>query len=128
MFLSLLDNITDPTIVIELTANNPVLYQPLTLQCNAIIMGAITSTVDFIWTTGNTQVRRTNSVTATIAMNSLSVYIDLFIIPSLSISDNGSVYHCEVLINSSLPAAASSNITIFIPGTFVQKSSVNAEY
>ena len=81
-------------------------------------MGAITSAVDFIWTTGNnTQVRQVNDVTSRSNMNSTSVYSDSFIIPSFSISDIGNVYHCEVVINSSLPTASSSSITIPIPGT-----------
>ena len=78
-------------------------------------MGTITSRVDIIWTNGNnTQVRRVNDVTT----NSTSVYNDLFIIPSLDISNNGSVYHCEASINSSSPTRARSNITIFIPGMY----------
>ena len=101
------------------TANNPVIDQPLILQCDVIIVGDNTNTVDIIWTNGDKQIRRVNNVTARIKMKSSSVYNDSFIIPSLDISDIGSVYECAVLINSSLPAAASSNITIPIPGTYI---------
>ena len=94
----------------------PTFNQPLTLKCIATIVRYITSTVDIIWTTGNTQVRRVNNVTASSNINSTSLYNDSFIIPSLNISDIGSVYQCEVLINSISPPASKSNYTIPILG------------
>ena len=110
--------IVDPIVTFEATAtNSPAIYQPLILQCTAIIVRGITSTVDIIWTTGNTQVRRVNNVTASSNINSSSIYNDSFIIPSLNLSDIGSVYECEVLINSVLPTGAKTYFTISTPGT-----------
>ena len=110
--------IVDPIITIEATANNtPEIYQPLILQCTATTVRGITSTVDIIWTTGNTQVRRVNNVTASSNINSSSIYNDSFIIPSLNVSDIGSVYECEVVINSVLLTRAKTSFTISIPGT-----------
>ena len=79
-------------------------------------MRGITSTVDIIWTTGDTQVRRVNNVTASSNINSISVYNDSFIIPSLNISDIGSVYQCEVLVNST---ADKADFIIPLPGMYV---------
>ena len=93
------------------------IYQPLTLQCTTTIVRGITSTVDIIWTTGDTQVRRVTNVTASSSINSTSVYNDLFITPSLNISDIGSVYQCEVLVNSILPITNKTDFVIPIPGT-----------
>ena len=95
----------------------PAINQPLILQCTATIVRGITSTVDIIWTTGDTQVRRVNDVTASSNINSTSVYYDSFIIPSLNISDIGSVYQCEVLVNSIVPTTANADFTIPIPGS-----------
>ena len=112
--------IADPIITIEATAiNSPEIYRPLILQCNATIVRGITSTVDIIWTTGNTQVRRVNNVTASSNINSSSIYNDSFIIPSLNVSDIGSVYECEVVINSVLPSTAKADFSVPIPGTYV---------
>ena len=102
-----------------MTTTDPAVYQPLTLQCNATIVRGITSTVDIIWTTGDTQVRRVNNVTASSNINSTSVYNDSFIIPSLDISDIGSTYQCEVLINSFLPTTAKIDYIIPIPSMYV---------
>ena len=79
-------------------------------------MKDITGTVDIIWTTGDTQVRRVNNVTASSSINSTSVYNDLFITPSLNVTDIGSIYQCEVLVNSTVLTTAIKNYSIPIPG------------
>ena len=110
----------DPIVTVEVnTASIPTIHQPLTLQCNGTTVRGITSTVDIIWTTGDTQVRRVNNVTASSSINSTSVYNNLFITPSLNVTDIGSVYQCEVLINSILPTTAKSDFVIPIPGKYV---------
>ena len=111
---------TDPIVSVYIIAtNNPTIYQPLMLQCNATIVRGITGTVDIIWTTGDTQVRRVNNVTASSNINSTSVYNDSFITPSLNISDIGNVYQCEVLINSILSTTTKTEFVIPIPGKYV---------
>ena len=112
--------IVDPIVTVEATAtNSPAVYQPLILQCTATIVSSITRTVDIIWITGNTQVRRVNNVTASSNINSSSIYNDSFIIPSLNLSDIGSVYECEVVINSVLPTTTKTDFMVPIPGTYV---------
>ena len=110
----------DPIVSVEIMAASILsIGQPLVLQCNATTVRGITSTVDIIWTTGNTQVRRVNNVTASSNINSSSIYNDSFIIPSLNLSDIGSVYECEVLINSVLPITAKTDFTVPIPGLYM---------
>ena len=107
----------DPIVTIKVTiVDYPTIYQPLILQCTATIVRAITSTVDIIWTTNNTQVRRVNNVTASSNINSSSIYNDSFIIPSLNLSYIESVYECEVLINLVLPTSAKTDFIVPIPG------------
>ena len=107
---------TDPIVAIDAKiASIVAIDQPLTLQCTATIVRGITNAVDIIWSTDNTQVRRVNNVTASSHINSSSIYNDLFIIPSLNISDIGGVYECEVLVNSVLPSSAKTDIIIPIP-------------
>ena len=110
----------DPIVSVEIMATSILLIdQPLVLQCTATTVRNITSTVDIIWTTGNTQVRRVNNVTASSNINSSSIYNDSFIIPSLNVSDNGSVYECEVVINSVLPTRAKIDFNVSIPGMYM---------
>ena len=110
----------DPIVSVEIMAASiPLINQPLVLQCTATTVGNITNTVDIIWTTGNTQVRRVNNVRASSNINSSSIYNDSFIIPSLNVSDNGSVYECEVVINSVLPTRAKTDFNVSIPGMYM---------
>ena len=109
----------DPIMAVEVMATGiPAINQSLTLQCTANIVRGISSTVDIIWTTGDAQVRRVNNVIVSSNINSTSVYNDSFIIPSLDISDIGSLYQCEVLVNSVIPTKAKADYIIPIPGTY----------
>ena len=109
----------DSSIFVEITpVNGEVIDQSFVLQCSATMVRGITSTVDFIWTTGNTQVRRINNVTPS-DLNTLIVFNDSFVIPSLDISDIGSVYQCEVIINSSPSTAAKDTFTIPFLGMYM---------
>ena len=111
---------TDPVVTVEVTdANIPQIYQSLILQCTTTVVRNITGTVDIIWTTGDTQVRRVNNVTASSNISSTSVYNDLFITPSLNISDIGSAYQCEVFVNSNLATGAKKKYFIPIPGILI---------
>ena len=120
----LCDYFIDPIVSVEIMAATiPAIDQPLVLQCNANIVRGITSTIDIIWTTGNTQVRRVDNVIASSNFNSSSVY-DSFIISSLNLSDIGSVYECEVLINSVLPTTDKTDFIIPAPGMYVHTYNV----
>ena len=107
---------TDPIVTVEaMITSIAAIYQPLIVKCNATILKGITNTVDIIWSTDNTQVRRVNNVSASSYINSSYIYNDSLIIPSLDINDIGNVYECEVLVNSVLPTSAKSDIIIPIP-------------
>lgn len=78
-------------------------------------MRGITSRADIIWRTGNTQVRRRNNIMAR-NIGTLAVYNDtLLITSSLSIDDIGSIYECEVVIDSFPAITATAGFTIPIP-------------
>ena len=106
----------EPNVTLEVTTtDNPISHQPLILQCSVTIVNSITNTFDIIWSTDNTQVRRVNNITAISNVNSSFIYNDSLIIPLLNISDIGSVYQCEVVINSIL---YNTDFIIPIPGTY----------
>ena len=110
----------DPIVNVEITAIDiPTIYQPLTLHCNATIIRGITGTVDIIWTTGDTQVRRVNNVTPSSTINFTSVYNDSFVTPSLNISDIQTVYQCKVVVNSVVLTTTATDFIIPIPGMYI---------
>ena len=100
------------------TLNNPEFNQSLILECSTTIVSIITNTFDIIWYTDNTQVKRVNNITAISDFDSLCIYNDSFIISSLNISDIGSAYQCEVVINSVLHTTVIADFIIPIPGMY----------
>ena len=95
---------TVPSPVVEVTSIDTVEYgKAATLECNAIAVRGITSSVNIQWITvynyRYTIVRRVDNVTANIIDNSV-VYTDQLVTPPLSVNDSGRVYYCEVSINA----------------------------
>ena len=78
-------------------------------------MRGITDRVDIVWTTGGMEVRRINDLSPS-DLNILAIYNDSFVISSLDISDIGSVYQCEVIINSFPLTAVKDTFIIPLPG------------
>ena len=98
-----------PVVVIK-APDEYVVGQPLQLECQINAVTDIDSTVDIIWTSGNTEVRRVENTPGHLISN----YSDGFIaISSISRHNNNREYKCEVIINTSPPVkAASDKITL----------------
>ena len=93
-----------PSPVVEVTSIDTVEYgKAATLECNAIAVRGITSSVNVQWISvynySYAVVRRVDNVTANIVGNS-AVYTDQLITPPLNANDNGRVYYCTVNINA----------------------------
>ena len=92
--------------------------QSLTLQCNVTTVRGITSGVEIVWSSGGTELQRTNDSSPTI-LNNLAVYIDTYVIPMLNTSHNTREYQCTVLINANPPKNVSDNIRLNVNGKYV---------
>ena len=118
---------TVPLPVVEVTTlNTPTLGLSTTLQCSAISVRGISSRVDIIWTTGNTTERRVDGIVPDITNNS-AIYNDLLVTQPLLIPDDGRVYQCTVIFNTSPRIVRSRFIILDFPGeyTVVQTSIYN---
>ena len=90
-----------PTPSVTVTApNTQIVGQSLTLECNVTAVRGITSRVDIIWSRGNMVLMRTNNTPPT-AMDSLLIHTDTYTISQLNTIDDGTMYQCEVVINTS---------------------------
>ena len=98
-------------------AGNLAIGDPLILDCTAIAVRGISSSVDMIWTTGGRVVKRVDNITADIE-NDSAIYTDSFEISSLSTFDNGRIYQCTVVINAGQPVYSSDQITLIFPGEY----------
>ena len=95
---------TVPSPTVEVTSIDTVEYgKATTLECNAIAVRGITSSVNIQWIAvynyNYTIVRRVDNVTANIVNNSV-LYTDQLVTPPLSVNDSGRVYYCGVSINA----------------------------
>ena len=88
--------------------------ESLTLECRIEAVEDIDSTGDIIWTTGNTEVRRVENISAYLISN----YSDFFSIPILSRSDNNRKYQCKVIINTTPPVTGNGNIILNVTRKF----------
>ena len=92
----------------ELTApNTQVVGQSLTLECSVTTVRGITSNMDFVWSSDGIELQRLTEVNASFTSNNST-----YTIPQLSTTDDGRVYQCEVVINTSPPVIATVNVTL----------------
>ena len=91
--------------------------QSLTLQCEVTSRRCITSRVDIVWNSGDTELERRNGMSST-TMNNSVVYTHSYTISQLSTTDDGRVIQCEVVINTSPTVMATGSITLDVTGEF----------
>ena len=92
------------------------LGQPLTLECNMTAVRGITSRVDVMWSRNGLQLEAAKRVTVSYPHDNTALYTFLYTIPQLSITDDGRVYQCEVVINTSPPISSTDSITLDVTG------------
>ena len=97
--------------------NTQTVGQSLTLQCEVTTVRGITSTVDIVWSSGGTELERTNGVSSTTMNNSL-MYRDSYTISQLSTTDEDRVIQCEVVINASPSIMANDSIALDVIGEY----------
>ena len=78
----------------------------------------ITSRVDIVWSSSGQEIERVTGVNTNLSMESTKVYSVPYTIPQLSTTDDGRVYKCEVVINSSPPVIATDDFTLDVTGLF----------
>ena len=109
-------NISVPTPTVSVTApNDQTVGQSLTLQCEVTTVRGITSRVDIVWSSDDTELRRINGASSTTMDNSL-VYTDSYTISQLSTADDGRVIQCELVINTSPLVQKVDNIALDVTG------------
>ncbi|XP_065904759.1 cell adhesion molecule DSCAML1-like isoform X2 [Dysidea avara] len=98
---------------VDLTAVSPkMLGQPLTLECTAIAPECVTTTVKFVWSNGGVNLRQIEGTGFCIRYSNSSVCKDTYNISALSTNDEGRIYQCYIIINTSPPVMATSTITL----------------
>ena len=77
----------------------------------------ITSRVDIVWSSDDTEVQRMDNTTlSTLSDHDSPRHTDSYFISQLNTSDDGKVIQCKVVINSTPLVMASDNITLDVTG------------
>ena len=106
-----------PTPSVTVTApNTQIVGQSLTLECNVTTVRGITSRVDIVWSRDGDAVERMEVVNISSTTNNSVLYRDTYTISLLNTTNNGTVYHCEVVINTSPPVMANDSVTLDVMG------------
>jgi len=86
------------------------------MGCNFTTVRGITSRVDVVWSSGGAELIRIEGVGVSLSLVTSAVYVATYNIPQLSTTDDGRVYQCEVVINTSPPFMATSTTTLDVTG------------
>jgi len=114
MLLSLYNIVPMPTVSVTALSSQTV-GQPLTLECSVTAVRGITSRVDIVWSSEDgSELQTVNGANASLVNNNTAVYTSTYTIAQLSTSDDGRVYQCKVLINTSPPISTRRNFTLDI--------------
>jgi len=81
----------------------------------------ITSRVDIVWSSDGLESLRINGTKAMLSNNVSMMYTSTYTIPLLSTTDDGRVYQCEVVINTSPPVMDIGSITVDVTGRFISQ-------
>ena len=77
----------------------------------------ITSRVDIVWSSDGIELQRVNGTNASLSSNNSTIYTSTYTIPLLNTVDDGRVYQCEVVINTSPPviATGTAKLDVTVP-------------
>jgi len=103
--------------VVNTTAQ--IVGQSVTLECSVTTVRGITSRVDIVWSSGQLELQKFLGIGAALSNKNFTVYRTAYTIPQLSTTDDGTVYQCEVVINTNPSILSSSNITLDVAGLFL---------
>ena len=90
--------------------------QSLTLECSVTTVRGITSTVNFVWSRNGTVLKDESKLIEDFTIQNLDIYTDTYTISPLSVLDDGRIYQCEVVIETSPPVTATDNVTLDVTG------------
>ena len=98
------------------TPNTQIVGQSLMMGCNFTTVRGITSRVDVVWSSDGEEHRKIEGINVSLSLVTSAVYVATYTIPLLSTTDDGRVYQCEVVINTSPPFMATTSTMLDVTG------------
>ena len=90
--------------------------QPLLLECDVVSVRGITSDIEIVWNRDSTELQRDGGVSLTFRSPTTTNLTNTYSISPLSTSDEGRTYQCEMIINTTPPVVAATNVTLDVTG------------
>ena len=81
----------------------------------------ITSRVDIVWSSDGLESQRINGTKAMLSNNVSVMYTSTYTIPLLSTTDDGRVYQCEIVINTSPSIMDIASIAVDVTGRLISQ-------
>ena len=113
MYFCLVPNSTNVTVTAPSTQ---IVGQSLILECSVTTVRGITSRVDIEWSTGNMMLQRTEGVSIISIASDTVEYKNIYNISPVSTLDDGRVYQCTGIINTTPQLMATDSITLDVTG------------
>ena len=92
--------------------NSQIVGQSLILECNVTTVRGITRRVDIVWNSNGMELERMEGVNIRTTTDSSVVCRDIYTISQLTTTENGTMYQCEVVINTNPPVMANYSVTL----------------
>ena len=105
-----------PDSVDLIVASTQTVGQPLVLQCDVTTVRGITSRVDIVLSSNGSELKRIEGASINFTSNGLDIYTIFYDSLQLNTSDDGRVFQCELIVNTSPPLVADDNITLDVTG------------
>ena len=105
-----------PDIVSLTVITTQTVGQALTLECNATTVRGITSRVDIVWSSNGLELKRIEGANVSFISDSLVTYVDYYNALQLNTSDDGRVFQCKMIVNTSPALMADDNVTLDVIG------------
>ena len=115
-FMHHLSLVTVPTPTVNVTAlTDQIAGLPLELQCIVTGVRGITSTVNITWMVDDLEFEPITVVVSS-PMNDMQLYMNIYTIDQLNVTNNETIYQCKVVIDSDQLVNASDIFRLNVTG------------
>ena len=90
--------------------------QSLSLECIVTTVRGLSSSIDIIWTSDGVEINRTSGARTDYSTSSSILYRDFYNISLLTTAEEGRVFQCEGVINTTPNLTAESSTTLDVVG------------
>ena len=104
-----------PSVTVKVP-NNQTVGQPLILECDVTTVRGITSSVDIVWSSDNSELNTVRGVEISSTINDTLLFTNTYSIPQLTTADENKEYQCEVFIDTETPVIATNIVMLNVTG------------